>query len=147
MKILLSAILLVSVLTKTEFYEALATDNEQVLEKVYLQTQKAPFTEEKGAYLGAILMKQAGFKFLPTKKLSLFIEGKNLLENAIAKHPKNVEMKLLRLMIQENAPRFLGYSDNCTKDAAYVKKIYPTLTKELQKIVEGYAKKSAILNL
>ena len=66
-------------------------------------------------------MKQAGFKFLPTKKLSLFIEGKNLLENAIAKHPKNVEMKLLRLMIQENAPRFLGYSDNCTKDAAIKK--------------------------
>ena len=53
MKILLSAILLVSVLTKTEFYEALATDNEQVLEKVYLQTQKASFTEEKGAYLSA----------------------------------------------------------------------------------------------
>jgi hypothetical protein len=147
MKILLSAILLFSVLTKTEFYEALATDNEQVLEKVFLQTQKAPFTEEKGAYLGAILMKQAGFKFLPTKKLSLFIEGKNLLENAIAKHPKNVEMKLLRLMIQENAPSFLGYSDYCTKDAAYVKKMYPTLTKELQKIVEGYAKKSAFLNL
>jgi hypothetical protein len=147
MNLLLSSFLFLSVLTKTAFFEAIETDNEVVLEKMYNQVQKAPYTEEKSAYLGAILMKQAAFKFLPNKKLSYFLEGKNLLEKAISKYPKNTELRLIRLMIQENAPKFLGYYEESYSDAKYIKKMYPFLEEELQNIVQGYAKKSKILNL
>jgi len=49
-------------------------------------------------------------------KISYFNEGKNEIEQQINAHPELVELKFIRLMVQLNAPSFLGYSENIDKD-------------------------------
>ena len=61
---------------------------------------------------GALLMKKASLVRKPGDKLKVFKEGSKLLEAEIAKLPKRIEYRFLRLIIQENCPKFLNYSNN-----------------------------------
>ncbi len=65
--------------------------------------------------------------FNPLKKMSYFKEGKHLMEMAIKAAPDNVELRLMRLMTQENIPRLLGYHQHIEEDRKFLKKAYPTV--------------------
>ena len=39
-----------------------------------------------------------------------------MIERVIAKYPDDIELRFLRLTIQNNAPSFLNYSDNTKED-------------------------------
>ena len=147
MSILFSLIVLVSSISKSDFYNSLESTKESVIEQLQQKVQKSSFFEEKNAYLGAVLMKKASFQFLPNKKLGLFLDGKALLENAVSKHPENAEIRFIRLMIQENSPKFLGYYSNQYNDAKLVKKEWKNFPVELQFIVKDYSRKSTILKV
>lgn len=67
-------------------------------------------------YRGLFKTAFAEHVFWPMTKLSYFNEGKNEIEQQIKAHPEIVELKFIRLMVQLNAPSFLGYSDNIDKD-------------------------------
>lgn len=102
---------------------------------------------EHKAYLGALKMKRSELLKSNKEKLEVFKEGKSLLEHAISGEPKNVEFRFLRLMIQENVPKVLKYSDKVKEDAEFVKTNYKSLSPELRKVVTNYAGSSAALNL
>lgn len=69
-------------------------------------------------YKGMSSMINANYSFNPYNKLSFFIKGKDLLEEAIKVDPKNVELRFLRFCVQTNAPFFLGYSGKIEEDKA-----------------------------
>ena len=81
-------------------------------------------TEVNGAllvgYKGAGIMIGANYVFNPISKLSRFNKGKKLIEQAIEKEPKNLELRYLRLTLQTNLPKFLGYSNSINKDKGYI---------------------------
>lgn len=52
----------------------------------------------------------------PFSKWHYFNKGKKILENVIAQHPKNIELKFLRFMIQTHIPSLLGYNNNIQND-------------------------------
>lgn len=66
------------------------------------------------AYHGASLAMLADFGFNPVKKMEQFNTGSELITKAIELDPKNVEIRLIRLSIQMEAPDFLGF--NCCID-------------------------------
>lgn len=67
-------------------------------------------------YQGAVKMLLAKFAFMPSTKYSLFTNGKVLLEKAVLASPSDLELRYLRLSIQQNAPAFLGYKSDIETD-------------------------------
>lgn len=92
----------------------------------YKKTNKAIYSAFFG--VGQILM--AKHVFNPFKKMSYFNEGKKTLERSVKSEPKNLEIRLMRLITQEKAPKFLGYSQNISEDKTF-------LTKEYQKTTDA----------
>jgi hypothetical protein len=92
--------------------------NENDLDSILsYQTDKSSFIAN--AYFGAALAMKAQYPFLPTKKLSYFSDGKNLIEKSI-NEKQVIENTYLRLLIQLNSPKILGYYDDIQKDIDYI---------------------------
>lgn len=67
------------------------------------------------AYQGAALTTLANCKKSPFSKLSVFNDGKKLLEEAVSQNSENIEIRFLRYTVQTNLPDFLNY-DNTEED-------------------------------
>ncbi len=102
--------------------------------------------KEKQAYEGALLLKKSGILSNKRNKLASFKAGKNKLENAIEKDSTNAEYRFLRLMIQENAPKILGYHAALEKDNIYIRKNFKMLSPAVQQAISGYSRQSKLLN-
>ncbi|WP_070138311.1 hypothetical protein [Crocinitomix algicola] len=72
------------------------------------------------AYYAAGVMSLANHTYWPLQKLDYFNEGKEMLEKAIARDSRNVEIRFIRYSIQKNAPSFLGYSGNIEADRKFI---------------------------
>jgi hypothetical protein len=121
--------------------------NDQTLVDAQISELNLVSSTLKNAFLGAMIMKKAGIGGNPFYKLYLFRKGHELLEDAIKAYPTNIEFRFLRLMIQENAPDFLGYNDNEEKDSEYIRNAYKSLPEILQKTILAYNKISKVLKL
>lgn len=53
-------------------------------------------------------------------KYKYFMEGKNILEKAIAQSPKNMELRFLRFTTQSNTPAILNYKQNISEDKLFL---------------------------
>ena len=133
-------------LNRVTFYKAMES-NDQTLVDAQISELNLASSNLKNAFLGAMIMKRAGIGGNPLYKLWLFKKGHELLEDAIKGDPNNPEFRFLRLMIQENAPGFLGYNDSEEKDSKFIRNAYNSLPENLQKTISGYNKTSRILKL
>src|SRR6185312_878917 len=130
---------------KAVFYQVIETkDSIKINEQLNLVQNSA--IKEKQAYEGALLLKKAGAIANKKDKLATFKAGKRKLESALEKDSSNTEYRFLRLMIQENAPKILGYHNNLEKDNIYIRKNYKTLSTVLQQAILGYSKQSKTLS-
>ena len=73
-------------------------------------------------YLGAYQTLWANHASNPFEKFSTFTKGKKNLEKSIAMDSQNIEMRILRLSVQKNAPGFLGYKANIREDRDFILK-------------------------
>ncbi len=130
---------------KAAFYQSLQASDSILINKqiALLQTSKI---KEKQAYEGALLLKQAGLLSGKKNKLASFKAGKTKLENALEKDSTNTEYHFLRLLVQENAPKILGYYHNLEIDNIYICKNFKKLSPALQQVILAYSKKSNILS-
>jgi len=76
-------------------------------------------------YRGAGIMIEANHVFNPLTKLSRFRKGKGIIERAILSDPNNIELRYIRLTIQTNIPKFLGYHDEIKTDKGFIIKKMP----------------------
>lgn len=135
-----------SEINRTAFYKAMES-NDQILVDAQISELNLAASKLNNAFLGAMIMKKAGIGGNPFYKLYLFRKGHELLEDAIKADPTNIEFRFLRLMIQENAPDFLGYNDNEEKDSEFIRNAYKSLPDILQKTILAYNKISKVLKL
>ncbi|MEO6960555.1 MAG: hypothetical protein ABIY90_01235 [Puia sp.] len=131
---------------KTAFYQAMQQDKKDLINS-QLKKLKTVSPKIRQAFEGAMIMKKAGTGGSPVTKLNLFKQGHRELEAAIKKEPDNAEFRFLRLIIQENAPGFLGYKDNLEGDSEYIRNSYKSLPGEVQQAIADYSKKSKVLKL
>lgn len=93
------------------------------------------------AYKGASkILKARYIKDKQTKK-QYFTDGATLINNSIKKDSKDVENRLIRLIIQENIPKFIKYNQNIQEDKAFIVENYSSAPKEVQTLVKSYTKK------
>lgn len=141
--------LIISTITfsKSTFFETISGGTSEEITAMVTILENTSQSNERDAYLGAIKMKRAGHLKSLTEKSKMFKVGKELLETAISLDHTNVEYRFLRLIIQENAPAILGYSDCIAADAKKVKAGYKTMSESVKNAIIAYAKTSNNLNL
>lgn len=128
-----------------KLYEIVASESaEEVMG--YLKEVGETRTAKENAQKGVLLMRSAEYEVLPTDKLAAFKEGRELLEASIMEEPDNAEFRFFRLLIQENAPRMLRYSDSIQVDIASIIASYSGLPKDLKNAILAYSKTSKALN-
>jgi hypothetical protein len=132
------------VFSKPDYFKAISSDDLNLINIVLKTITNIPNTE-KIAYEGALLMKKAGLVSGLGDKLSLFKEGRIKLEEAIDLEGENAEFRFLRIIIQENAPGFLGYNDQLETDSKYVSNHISGLDSEVKNAIRDYCKKSKFL--
>lgn len=123
------------------------SNNEEQIRQWCTRLERNKNQLESTAYWGALQMKLAQFEATPKQKLTCFNRGKVALEKAITQQNNSVEFRFLRLMIQENAPPFLKYSNNCVSDAQLIRQEFKRLPSIVQPHVRQYAKQSKVLKL
>ena len=102
--------------------------DKQLCENMLDELQDTKSTTGK-AYLGAYQMVMAQHLFSPISKLRSFNKGRENLDNSIKSDGNNAESRMLRFVIQLNAPRFLGYYKNIAEDRSYLQKNVDQLDK------------------
>ena len=131
---------------KHVFYKTLSSGNLIQLDEqlILIKTVSLPYRE---AYEGTLLMKKAGLMDNKITKLSIFKTGKLKLDSIILTNNENCEFRLLRLMIQENAPLILGYNKQINEDCILIQKKFKSSESILQNIILDYSKKSGKLKV
>ena len=126
---------------KSNYYEVLSSGKLSAIEE-QLKNTGTLSGNDKDAFEGALLMKKASKISIPAVKLSTFKKGHKKLEAAISKVNTNIEYRFLRLIIQENAPKNLGYHKNILDDAKIIKEGKAGLNKTTQIAIDDYSKHS-----
>lgn len=95
------------------------------------------------AYKGAVLTLQAKFAQKNSDKKEFFKQGVSLIESAVSAESSNIELRYIRLSVQENAPKFLGYHKNIEEDKKFILKHAGSISSaELEEIVKDFVMKS-----
>lgn len=127
------------------YYTAFSSDNINTIQK-QLDILKGGSQTQKDAFEGALMMKKAGLLKGAAHKLKEFKAGREKLENMIAKYAGNAEFRFLRLMIQEKAPKILGYDKQLEDDHTYVVEHFKSVPEAVQKAILDYSKSSKVLS-
>lgn len=99
-------------------------------------------SEQKQVFLGAALVTLAKFEKGLKHKMDLTKQGAEMLEAGIAKDPQNVAYRLVRLIIQENVPKIVGYRKDIETDKAFIKTHFSEQSEDLKAWIRDYAKSS-----
>ncbi|MCB9426285.1 MAG: hypothetical protein H6584_04570 [Flavobacteriales bacterium] len=99
--------------------------------------------KELMAYKGAALTMKSKYTKLVKEKVRLFKEGARLLDGVISENPNNLEMRVIRLSIQENVPKFLKYQSNIQEDKQIILDNFAKQSPALKKFIRGYVQTSS----
>jgi hypothetical protein len=96
------------------------------------------------AYKGALLTIQAKFTKPIKDKKAYLKQGVTLLEHAISKEPENIELRCLRMGVQENSPKVMKYKGHIDEDKKFLIDHYTSVkNQEIKHLIEGYVRQSA----
>ncbi len=118
-------------------------------EEFYSKTKKALQNKKniyKG-YHGAALALKASYCWNPISKVSYFNKGKKMVDDAIQKDIDDIELRMIRLSIQSNAPKIAGYYKNIAEDKEFIEKNIDKVTqKDLESYIRGYMEYSDVFS-
>ena len=120
----------VSKANATKFYEAMENYNDK--------------NETLLAYKGASIAIKAKHTTGTKQKKEGFIKGITILEAAIKSTPNNLEVRLIRLSIQENTPKLLKYKANIEADKKQILLLFDKQSSDLKEYIKNYVKQSKI---
>ena len=122
-----------------------ASDSEAVAKELYQKLESIKKSDDAtfvGYKAGALTVKAKYEEKIKAKK-TVFKEGALLLEYIIEKNPNNIELRLIRLSIQENSPKLLKYKANIDADKTFIYSQLPNVkNKGLKNHIKGYVSKS-----
>lgn len=123
----------------------LATGSAAAAEKFLRSTEEITSASKPvlRAYRGAALLIWGKYTKRIEDKKKTARDGITFLESAVKKDPGHIEIRTLRLSIQENSPKILKYKSNIAEDRAFVTRGFEELPEgELKAFVGGYLEKS-----
>ena len=95
------------------------------------------------AYKGAVTTLMAKFAKNSKDKKIFFKEGATLIEYAAAEEPDNVEIRCIRLGVQENTPKVVKYRKSIYEDKQFILDHYKEITSnKVKDYIKGFIKQS-----
>ncbi|PIE48989.1 MAG: hypothetical protein CSA39_04865 [Flavobacteriales bacterium] len=122
-----------------------ASESEENTEKLYniLKDVDCENNPTLAGYKAASMTLKAKYAEKIINKKKYFKEGAVLLESLISENPNNIELRLIRLSIQESVPKLLKYHKNIKEDAQFiVKQLAHVKDKDKKEYIKAYAIKS-----
>lgn len=97
------------------------------------------------AYHGTALAMQADLEKGIMNKYNRFVEGRDILEEAIQTNPRDAELRYLRFAIQINIPKILGYN-NLEEDKNYLLQNIDSIAEIDHKELQGVVYKTLLIS-
>lgn len=122
-----------------------ASESEEATKKLFESLTEIGKNDEMVfvAYKGAVTTMMAEFTEGIKNKKAFFKEGRDFLEYAIENEPNNVEIRCIRLSVQENVPKITGYHKNKEEDKQFILDNYSAMEdKGAKEFVKGFASQS-----
>lgn len=94
------------------------------------------------AYKAASILVDSKFESLIGSKISRFKEGAKLLEATLKSDPNNIEIRMIRLSIQEDVPGITGYKKNIKEDKKFITTHYAEHTGVLKEYLKDFVLQS-----
>ncbi|KUJ52041.1 hypothetical protein [Chryseobacterium sp. JAH] len=94
------------------------------------------------AYKAAAEILEAKVTTEKNKRKSFVKSGAVNLESIIKSNPNNVELRVIRMSVQENIPKIVGYSKNLKEDKAFIIKNYSKQNAGLKVYIKKFAMQS-----
>ncbi|MCJ7465184.1 MAG: hypothetical protein MUO53_00650 [Maribacter sp.] len=99
------------------------------------------------AYKGAIATLMAKFAKGIRNKEEFFKSGSELLEYSVETDPQNIEIRCLRLSVQENSPKIVDYKGKIEEDKQFIIDNFKnTPSMEVKEFVKKYVLQSTIFS-
>jgi len=90
------------------------------------------------AYKAASILLDSKLEKKLKDKIDRFKEGAKLLESTIKSDPNNIEIRMIRLSIQENVPGITGYKKNIKEDKKYLTEHYSAQNTTLKEYLKDF---------
>ncbi|RSK41390.1 hypothetical protein [Mangrovimonas spongiae] len=129
-----------------ETYKEAANDSTKV-EAFYNSLQSVSKKDHVAlvAYKGASIALKARHAKTIKEKKSGFVEGVSLIEYTIEKEPNAIEPRFIRLGIQENSPKILGYNKDLDADKTFLLKQFKHIrSSNLKNHIKDYILQSKV---
>lgn len=99
------------------------------------------------AYKGGIATLMAKHAKGVKDKKAFFQEGVAFLEHAVSEDPTNIEIRCIRLGVQENSPKFLKYKSDIENDKQFILEHFSAEpSNEIKDFVKAFVQQSSIFN-
>ncbi|MGB6151468.1 MAG: hypothetical protein WBG48_05700 [Pricia sp.] len=118
-----------------------ASESEEVVKKLFTELTAIGKNDNTTliAYKGAVTTMMAKNVEGVKDKRTFFKEGRELLEFALETEPGNVEIRCIRLSVQENIPKITGYHKDKEADKQFILDRYAAIKdKGAKEFVKGY---------
>ena len=91
------------------------------------------------AYKGASIAMKGRFEKGVKQKSIVFKNGVLLVEDALKNEPNNIEIRFIRLTIQQNSPKILKYKSHITEDKDFILSHYEKIeSNKLKNYIRDY---------
>ncbi|KIC03181.1 hypothetical protein OA88_04560 [Flavobacterium sp. JRM] len=90
------------------------------------------------AYKAASILLDSKYEKKLSTKMSRFKEGAKLLEGTVVKEPNSIEIRMIRLSIQENVPGITGYKKNIKEDKKFILAHYKDQNTALKEYLKNF---------
>ncbi|PXY44979.1 hypothetical protein [Flavobacterium hydrophilum] len=94
------------------------------------------------AYKAASILLESKFEKKLGEKIERFKEGAKLLEATIKSDPSNIEMRMIRLSVQEDVPGITGYKKNIKEDKKFITTYYASQGAALKDYLKDFVLQS-----
>lgn len=96
-------------------------------------------------YRGVALAVNASFSKNIFTKIGDFNKGKRMIDQAIAQDTDSIELRLIRLSVQANAPKIAGYYRNIDEDKTFIlMHLAKVQEQNLKAFIQGFIDSTAI---
>lgn len=123
-------------------YSKANSSNENAKNFIALAEKKSSSDPVISAYKSASKILEAKVTTEKNKRKSFVKSGATTLESLIASNPNNAELRVIRMSVQENIPKIVGYNKNLKEDKTFLINNYSKQNADLKSYIKQFAGQS-----
>ncbi|WDF47160.1 hypothetical protein PQ459_01455 [Chryseobacterium sp. KACC 21268] len=123
-------------------YSKANSSNENAKNFIALAEKKSSNDPVISAYKSASKILEAKVTTEKNKRKSFVKSGATTLESLISSNPNNAELRVIRMSVQENIPKIVGYNKNLKEDKTFLINNYSKQNADLKSYIKQFAGQS-----